>query len=122
MPRVASDEVAQKAPDCHVWLRDNGLELLEITNKIVQEAMRIKGLLGIVNDNYHPKGVGENDLLIIAAAKVHNLELVSDESTQKRLPDIASKRKIPAVCDMNEVAVKCIDFLTYIKRSGRVFR
>ncbi len=80
MSRVASVEVAHKSPDCHGWLRDNGLKLLEVTNEIVQEAMRIKRLLRIVNDSYHPKGVDENDLLIIATARIHCLELVSDES------------------------------------------
>ena len=63
MPRVAFDELAGKAPDCKQWLIEHGIELLEVTNAIAQDAVRIKGLLGINNDRYHPEGVGENDLL-----------------------------------------------------------
>lgn len=121
MPSVALDEVAHKAPECAAWLKDNDLRVLEISNAILQDAMRIKNLLGIVGDRYHPKGVDENDLLIVATAADRNCELVSDESKQK-LPDLPAKRKIPAVCTMDEVGVTCISFLEYIKLSGAVFR
>ena len=122
MPRVAFDEVAHKAPECGEWLRDNNLELLEMNNAILQDAMHIKGLLGIMGDSYHPKGVGENDILIIATARTHGVELVSDEEKQTTLPQVISKRKIPAVCDMAGVSVPCINFIEYIKRSKEIFR
>lgn len=121
MPSVALDEVAHKTPECAEWLKASDLEVLDISNAILQDAMRIKGLLGIVGDKYHPKGVDENDLLIIATANACNAELVSDESKQK-LPDLPAKRKIPAVCAMAEVDVTCINFIDYIKLSGAVFR
>ena len=121
MPAVARDEVEHKSPDCADWLKGCELEVLEITNAILQDAMHIKSLLGIADDKYHPKGVDENDLLIIATAAAFNVDLVSDESKQK-LPDLAAKRKIPAVCAMDEVGVKCISFIEYIKMSGAVFR
>jgi hypothetical protein len=98
MPSVAFDEVENKTPDGGEWLRQNNLEQLAITNFILQDAMRIKGLLGILDDNYHAKGVGESDLLIIATTRVHRAELISDEEWQNTLPIIAAKRKIPAVC------------------------
>lgn len=122
MPSVAFDEVNHKTPDCGVWLKDNNLEQLAINNAILQDAKRIKGLLGIVDDNYHPKGVGENDILIIATARQHGAELVSDEERQTNLPQVSSKRKIPAVCVMQTVSVSCINFIEYIKASGAVFR
>jgi hypothetical protein len=78
-------------------------------------------LLGIDGDSYHPKGVGENDILIIATARAHSAELVSDEGKQNHFPDIMAKRKIPAVCAMIEVSVTCINFIEYIKRSGVIF-
>jgi hypothetical protein len=121
MPRVAFEEVAHKTPECGEWLKGNDLELLEINNAILQEAMRIKGLLGIVGDSYHAKGVGENDIFIIASARIHRGELVSNEGRQK-LPDIPAKRKIPAVCAMHEVSVPCINFIEFIKKSDEVFR
>lgn len=122
MPSVALEEVENKAPDCGEWLKNNNLEQLSISNAILQDAKRIKGLLNIMGDNYHPKGVGENDILIIATARAHGAELVSDEEKQRILPQVLSKRKIPAVCDMIEVSVICINFIEYIKRSEAVFR
>jgi predicted nucleic acid-binding protein len=121
MSSVAFDEVVNKTPECGEWLRDYAVEQFEISNIILQDALRIKDLLGIFGDKYHAKGVGENDLLIIATARANGAELVSNESKQK-LPDIPAKRKIPSVCAMNEVRVPCLDFIEYIKRSGVIFR
>ncbi len=121
MPTVAFEEVQHKTPDCGVWLKDHNLEQLAISNAILQDAKRIKGLLGIANDKY-TTGVGENDILIIAAARLHGAELVSDEAKQPNLPKIPSNRKIPAVCVIPTVSVFCINFLEYIKASGAVFR
>lgn len=122
MPGVAFDEVAKKTPDCGKWLKTIGLDILETNNAIVQEAMRIKGLLDIVDDKYHAKGVGENDLIIIASARIHGMALVSDEERQTTQPEKPSKRKIPAVCAMAEVRVSCLNFIEYIKMSHQVFR
>lgn len=122
MPAVAFEEVAHKMPDCGDWLEDNNLEQLPMSNTILVDAMRIKELLGIVGDNYHAKGVGENDILIIATARAHGVELVSDEEKQPIRPQVISKSKIPAVCDMAGVSVTCINFIEYIKRSEAVFR
>jgi hypothetical protein len=83
MPRVAFDEVADKAPDRGDWLKENELELIEVNNAILEDALRIKGLLLIVGDNYHAKGVGENDIFIIATARAHKAELVSDEARRQ---------------------------------------
>jgi len=122
MPSVAFDEVNHKTPDCGEWLKDNDLGQLAISNAILQDAKRIKGLLGIVDDNYHAKGVGENDILIIATARLHGAELVSDEEPQPTLPPESKRKKIPAVCVMPAVSVSCINFIKYIKNSGAVFR
>lgn len=121
MPRVAFEEVNHKTPDCAAWLKD-GLELVEIDNVILREAMIIKDLVGIINDNYHPKGVGENDLLIIATAKAYGAELISDEERQTTLPKVPTKKKIPAVCSIQEISVTCLNFLDFIKRTDAIFR
>ena len=122
MSSVAFEEVSHKTPECGEWLRENDLERLDVSNAILQEAKRIKGLLDIVGDGYHPKGVGENDILIISTAKQHGAELVSDEERQTNLPHVISKCKIPAVCAMKTVSVSCLNFLEYIKASGAIFR
>lgn len=121
MPSVAFDEVADKMPECAKWLKDNELVQLEINNTIIQDAMRIKGLLGIADDIYGA-GVGENDLFIIAAARAYDAQLVSNEERQTILPKKLAKYKIPAVCSMKRVSVDCINFIEYIKSSNMIFR
>ena len=74
---VALDEVERKIPECGTWLKDIPIDVIDIDNAILQESLRIKQLLGIQNDEYHANGVGENDILIIAAAKIFGHELIS---------------------------------------------
>lgn len=121
MPRVAFDEVDNKIPDCGLWLEKYSIQRLEITNAILQKALSIKNLLGIKGDIYSPKGVGENDILIIATACDYGIELVSNEGRQKIPPTILANMKIPAVCLLKEVAVPCINFIEFIKRSNEIF-
>jgi hypothetical protein len=120
MSAVAFDEVIHKAPDCAAWLMRAGLEKVDVTNAILQNAMRIKALLGVVNDRYHPNGVDENDLIIIASALAVGIDLVSEEN-QPNPPKDPVKRKIPTVCKMQQVSQPCIKFLDYLKASGAVF-
>ena len=120
--RIAFEEVAKKMPDCADFLKTAGITQNEIGNDILQEAVRIKTRLGIINDDFHPDGVNENDILIIATAKIENLELVSDESKQATQPKENRKLKIPAVCQLPDVGVPCCSFIELIKRSGEVFR
>lgn len=122
MSSVAFEEVEHKVPDCSEWLKENNLELLPVSGAILQSAMQIKESLGISGDSYHAKGVDENDLLIIATTRAKGAELVSDEAKQPGLPQIPSRRKIPAVCAMPSVGVSCINFIEYIKASEAVFR
>lgn len=120
--QIAFEEVQKKTPDCGQWLKDNDIQKILVSNKILSESAKIKQLLGISDDNYHPKGVSENDIFIIATSKVHNLPLISNERKQFTLPDIHSKYKIPVVCSLSEVAVSCIDFINFIKDTGAVFK
>lgn len=121
MPKVAFEEVDAKIPDCGQWLRGHNLQQLPVDNAVIAEALRIKGLLGIVGDRYHPKGVGENDIFIIATAKVHQSPLVSNEGMQNNLPNELSKCKIPRVCLLPAVQVRCLNFIAFIKESQAVF-
>lgn len=121
MPQVAFEEVERRAPDCCDWLRDHDIIRIGVSNAIVQEAFRIKKRLHIEGDKYHPRGVGENDLLVIATASVEGRVLVSNEGRQNQFPTIAAKAKIPAVCELHHIEVPCIDFITLIKESGEVF-
>lgn len=121
MSIVAFEEVKLKAPDCANWLEQRGIDQRIITNDIAQDANRIKSLLGIVGDNYHPKGVDENDLLIIATARAHGTQLISEEH-QPLPPNERRRCKIPTVCRMTGVTHPCTNFIDYIKTVGAVFR
>lgn len=120
MSEVAVEEVGHKAPECAAWLKENDLQKLPVTEAILLEAFRIKGLLEIEEDKYG-NGVDENDLYIIATAKLNDCELVTDEAFQSSANKQKRNWKIPAVCNMDSVAVSWIDFLDYIKRSQAVF-
>ena len=117
---MALEEVEHVAPDCAAWLANAGINVLPVVNQIAVDANTFKGLPGIVGDRYGA-GVDENDLLIIATARLHGYELVTNESEQPLRPLNMAKYKIPAVCTMPAVGVVYCPFLTFMKRAGRVF-
>jgi predicted nucleic acid-binding protein len=121
IPVVALEEVGHKLPECAQWMKNAGVLRLPISEHLLMTAMVVKEAIGVVNDKYHPNGVGENDLLIIAAARVHGAELITNEARQFGAQKVPSKRKIPAVCDMPEVSVTNLNFLEYIQKSKQVF-
>lgn len=121
IPAVALVEVTNKAPDLGAWLVEKQVTVLQLGARELAEAARVKALLGIQGDAYHPKGVGENDLFIVACSKVRNLPLLSDEERQPNPPQVLSKMKIPRVCDLGSVGVPCTNFLSYLKQSAQVF-
>jgi len=110
----ALDEVCHKIPECGNWLKNNNIEVYPLTATSLEVAQKIKTLLGIVEERY-TKGVGEKDLLIISIAKENEKTLVSDESRQNKLPALKSNYKIPAVCNLPEVNIKCVSFLDLLK-------
>lgn len=121
MPVVALEEVGHKLPECAQWLKNAEALKLPMSEAVVMTAMAIKQAIGVLNDQYHPKGVDENDLFIIAAAKVHGAELITNEARQFGAQAEARKYKIPAVCDMPAVGVSSLNFLEYIQKSQQVF-
>lgn len=121
IPDVAYDEIEARAPDCHAWLESVGIGVIDTTDESLQFAQATKELLGIVGDKYHANGVGENDLMIIACAKLNDCHLVSNEGLQNSLPNNMARYKIPAVCKHANVAVPCFDFLQLIKSTQTVF-
>ena len=117
---VALEEVGHKSPECAAWLKACRIGALPITQAILIDALRIKNLLGIEDDLYG-SGVGENDLYIVATARAHGAELLTDERRQPGLPNSRRNYKIPAVCAMPEVQVQSLNFVEYFKRSQVVF-
>lgn len=119
--QVAYDEVKQKSPECGKWLEVNEIQRLPLSNEILHLALSIKQTLGITEENYG-KGVGENDLFIIATAKTFGLTLISEERRQLNPPKEMKNRKIPSVCNLKEVDVVCVHFIDLIKETDVVFK
>lgn len=119
--QIAFEEVEKKTPECASFLKRASITRIKIGNDILQEALRIMSRLGIVNENFHPDGVSENDILIIATARMKKLELVSEERRQTTHPKENRRLKIPAVCQLPDVNVNCMNFIELIKRSEEVF-
>lgn len=112
---VALKEIKDKIPDFEERVQPKpNPEQKNITDlQIVQD---IKDNLGIEEDKYHPKGVNENNLFIIAVTKRNNHILVSEEAVQNNLPVEKSKYKIPAVC--KEIAkIECADIQTLLNKN-----
>lgn len=120
-PDVAYVEINDVCPDAGKWLKEQSAKVVATTPAMLAFSMGIKAILGVDNDEYHPKGVDENDLLVISSAHVHGVECVSDEAKQNDLPINMKKYKIPAVCAHERVVVKCSNFLEYLKASGVKF-
>ena len=114
---VALKEVRHKSPECATWQQ---IPVLPMTQAILMDALRIKALLQIEEEQYG-SGVGENDLFIIATARAHAAELLTDEARQPNLPKQLRRYKIPAVCALPEVQVVCLSFLEYFRRSRAIF-
>lgn len=123
IPTVAFSEVSHKIPECCTWLSEHNIQRIAVSNEIIEIALQAKTLIGVKDDKYHTKGVDENDLIIIATAKSKNADLISEEAKQPTLSsNEPSKRKIPAVCALPDIAVTCLNFVEYLKRSGAIFR
>lgn len=118
---VAYHEVERKFVDPFKWLKEQDIEVISMNTDMLAVAASIKSDLEIEGDKYHGKGVGENDILIVASACVEGHELITNEERQRTLPKVLAKYKIPAVCDLDSVAVPCIAFIDLIKGSGEVF-
>lgn len=117
---VAFAEIGHKSPECCLWLDQNGAQKLPVTNAIVAAALVIQAAIGVENGDYGT-GVDENDIFVIATAKVHNRTVISDEAVQAVPPLNLKKSKIPLVCSMPVAKVPCKNFVAFFKASGVVF-
>lgn len=115
----ALQEVDHVAPDCRQWLREKGVSPTPIDGTILSEAMNSKNLLGIVEQQFHPRGVDENDLIIISSATILGATLITNEARQLDLPDNPAKYKIPAVCDL--IGLPWTDFTRLLRNNGGTF-
>lgn len=110
---VALEEVRKKIPNFKETFPEIKAEIKK-TIADLDEVQKIKNTLGIEEDEYG-KGVGENDLLIIAITKRNKYILVSEEKIQIDLSKTKKQNyKIPAVC--KEIAkIECCNIVSLLK-------
>ena len=118
---VAYEEVRRKFVEPFNWLKEQDINVVPMTAGALGIAAAIKSELGIVGDKFHGKGVGENDIFIIASACEEGHELISNEERQPQVVRAGRNMKIPAVCGLELVSVPCKSFIELLKESGKVF-
>lgn len=120
VPEVVINEVSYKFPECGEYVKGFTTPLA-IDANIISYAMGLKSVIGVTEDHYHPKGVDENDLLIISSAFCTGRILITDEHFQTAPPKEKSKAKIPLVCKMAAEDIEWINLISYIRGSEQVF-
>ena len=106
---VAMGELEKRSKELCNWLKKYKIKVLPKNLEDINEVLGLKKQLGIQEDKYN-KGVGENDLFIIAIAKHNDTVLVTEEAVQNDLPKTKANYKIPLVC--KDIAkIECINFL-----------
>lgn len=118
---VAFEEVKHKYNECANWLSDKKIRRIGLNDEILTIASEIKALLEIEEEVYGA-GVDENDLIIIASAKIEADVLLTQESRQPFDPNRKKKNyKIPAVCELADVGVRHRNVREWIQASGEQF-
>lgn len=91
------DEVANEMldPDLNEWLLPHAAGMMETDADIWNEASRLQKLY---NPDLHPNGITGADAFIIAASRIHALQVVTGEKTghgRPRIPNICTLLNLP---------------------------
>lgn len=113
-------EVEHKYPQCADWLKERDIQRIPLDDDILQLANLIKEYLDIEEEDYGT-GVDENDLYVIAAAKLASEVLLTTEARQTHLPTKKKNYKIPAVCELEDVQVAHQNVRELIVASNEIF-
>lgn len=92
-----------------LWLETNRFPVMEVSHDMNCESLRLEKEYQIRNFG---KGANQNDVMLIACAKLLDMTVVTFEEVQTTLPAEKRRYKIPAIC--NEQNVRCIDFVTML--------
>jgi len=95
------------------WMIENCFDAEPISDEINAVSL---GLEKEYETNNNPKGANQNDITLIAYAKVKEKTVVTFEVEQPQKPGMKKNYKIPLICD--EQGVDCINFITMLDRLG----
>ena len=94
-----------------MWMIDNQFVAIFVDEFIESRALELEREYQVKSNS---KGVSENDLKLIAYAKLYNKTVVTEEGKQPEKPKKKCDYKIPLVCD--EQGVKYINFVEMLRR------
>lgn len=119
---VALEEVGNVCSECANWLVQQNIKNIHVNEQIIKTSKDIANLFALKDHKFNGSGVDENDIFIIATAKIFGKGLISNEAEQPSPPKEIRNSKIPLVCKHPQVAVECKNFLDHLKSSGAIFR
>ena len=107
--KMSIDEKKVKYP-LRMWMQENGFEATPINDAVNVASLMLEQEYQI---NPTSKGAGQNDVTLIAYAKITGKTLVTLEAEQKQKPQKKSKYKIPLICQ--EQGVEYINFVKLLR-------
>ena len=93
-----------------VWLAEKEFNVTEINDDINRLSLALEGKYEITPES---KGAGQNDITLIAYAKIMKKTVVTFEGDQCQKPKKKSNYKIPLICREENVA--CINFIKMLE-------
>ncbi|MCI5222612.1 MAG: DUF4411 family protein [Candidatus Electrothrix sp. AR4] len=106
---LSRDEKNEKYP-LRMWMQENGFEATPINDEVNLASLMLEQEYQISPIS---KGAGQNDVTLIAYAKITEKTVVTLESEQPNTPGKKSNYKIPLICQ--EQDVEYIDFVKLLR-------
>ena len=107
--RLSIDEKKEKYP-LRMWMQENEFEATPINDEVNTASLMMEQEYQVSPIS---KGACQNDVTLIAYAKITGKTVVTLESEQKQKPGKKSNYKIPLICQ--EQGVEYIDFVTLLR-------
>ncbi len=96
-----------------MWLEDNKFIETPVSGNVESTSLDLEMQYEIQEVS---KGAGQNDITLIAYAKMNNKTIVTLEGKQAQIPKEKHNYKIPLIC--KQQGVDCIDFVTMLSQLG----
>ena len=110
--KLSKEKKIAKYP-LRIWMEENRFDATEINDDTSSESLALEKKYEIHSES---TGAGQNDITLIAYAKIMGKTIVTFESEQPQKPVKKNKYKIPLICQ--EQNVECIDFIKMLQKLG----
>ena len=112
---VSNDSQNRGKDPLSIWLGENRFIKTPIDNETKKLSLQLEAKYQITDQS---KGVDQQDLTLIAYAKIENKTVVTLEGKQDQKPREKRNYKIPLVC--REQGIPCVNFIGMIEDLGIV--